>query len=318
MSIIDTSDPLTLALRRVINRAARKVLEARTWSFDIYDDGQTTLYAPIEKTESSIAAGDTTLTVSGTSAEKDLIVGSAARILVSAEASDTSTFNFLKTAYRVTEASHSGGTITMTIDPGFLESGTKTSPTLKIFSNSQALPATVRRVVSVRHLERPLQLEFVERHIDFDRMLPRQTDSFRDPEVAYVGSTVTNTQETGQSLVKRVGMMVWPPPSDKTELEYSFVRRHPTLTNATDELEGVPPHIEDLVVDRAHLYCLTSSIQNDIERAREVRADFRADMKNAMEEDEPALRRRLPRAPRIRHRFGDPWRRWDSRQIPAP
>ncbi len=195
------------------------------------------------------------------------------------------------------------------------------SPELVIFANQRRLPSTVAQVLSVRHEEQPLRLEFVDRHYDFDRWIPRSFDVFHDrPQEVYVGGTVSDTATSTTASVNRgMGMMIWPPNTSDISLDFSYAYRYADLSDATDEWPGVTEEVADLVVDRAFLYCLTSNIQNDPQRAREVRVDLRIDLATAKSNDRSDPNRR-----RVAHGFGSSSAtshantRWNTAQIPSP
>jgi hypothetical protein len=303
----DTTDELSTALLRIITKAARKVL-SHNWSFNIRLDGNITFEAPIEPSVPSISAGVSQIIFSGSTTDQATLVSQVSRFFVS----DATTYS--NTSYRVISSARSGSNITMAFTPGWLDVDI-TNPTVKIFSTEQMLPATVKKVLSVRHQERPLRLEFVEKHLDFDAVVPRQFDTFRDPEVAYVGANLTDTYTTGGDVVTRPGIMIWPPPAAKTSLQYSYTYLHPALTSDTDSYRGVPESVQDLIVDRSFLYCLTSSIKNDPARAKEVRGDYRLEFAREVQQDVPAFRRLIPRLSGSRRRIRSPWARWDDQEV---
>ncbi len=160
-----------------------------------------------------------------------------------------------------------------------------------------------------------MQLQFVEKHLDFDASIPRQFDSFRDPEIVYVGANITDTYETGGSSVTRQGMLIWPPPAAKTSLRYSYTYLHEALADDTASYNGVPESVQDLIVDRAFLYCLTSSIKNDPTRAKDVRADYRLEFAREILQDQPSFRRLIPRMSGSSRRLRSPWARWDKQEV---
>lgn len=310
-TVTSTTDVLSTALLAMIKKAGRKVL-AHTWSFNTRDDGQLTFEAPIEPTVSSIAADATSFTFTGTAAQLAALTKHAWRFFVS----DATTY--AQTTYRVTSVSLSGSTMTVNFNPAWLDDAI-TDPTVKLFANEQQCPTTVGRMLSIRHQERPLKLEFVERHLDFDASIPRQFDVFRDPEVVYAGGTVMNTfDSTGSSEDPQPGIMIWPPPAAATPLTYSYIYKHAALTSDTDTYAGVPEAITDLIVDRAFLYCLTSSLRNDPKRASQVRSDFQRDEARERREDRPALRRRIPRLFGSPSGIRNPWANWNSQSIESP
>jgi hypothetical protein len=221
------------------------------------------------------------------------------------------------TGYRVLTAAAAGGTNTLTLSQSVPVA--VTSGTIKLFANEARLASTVGKVLSARHEETPIRLAEVERHIAFDSLVPRDFDSFQaNPDLVYVGSTVTDTAASGTGT-QGMGMMIWPPQSARVVIHYSYQYAHAALSAATDTFAGVPNHVSDLIVDRAFLSCLTSNIQNDPERAIQVRRDFLVDLERAK-----SHKRRQPNRRRVLVPFGERGRRlhpnirWTTREISAP
>lgn len=308
---ISTTDELTQALILVINRAARNVLESHDWDFDVRNDGVQVFNAPIDETADAITAGDTTITYTGAASDVTTMLTQPTRMLITDASSEANT------GYRVLTAAAAGGTNTLTLSQSVPVA--VTSGTIKLFANEARLASTVGKVLSARHEETPIRLAEVERHIAFDSLVPRDFDSFQaNPDLVYVGSTVTDTAASGTGT-QGMGMMIWPPQSARVVIHYSYQYAHAALSAATDTFAGVPNHVSDLIVDRAFLSCLTSNIQNDPERAIQVRRDFLVDLERAK-----SHKRRQPNRRRVLVPFGERGRRlhpnirWTTREISAP
>lgn len=319
LTTIASTDEESAMMVRTLNRAARTVLESHQWPFDVRDDGHVLFDAPFtisDATGSTVLKDNTNVSWASQADYAEIVArlhGDPWRLLF------TDAATYPNTSYRVLNASgiaFSGGTVSLLISPGYLDATTNVEPDLYFFQNEALLPTTVRRVLSVRHQERPLQLDFVERHVAFDRAVPRQFDRTGQPEWVYVGGSVTSTYDTDQATAGTtgIGMMVWPLPNERTKLDYSYVYRHPELVNATDTLAGVPDRIVDLIVDRAWLYMLTSNAESDPALANQVRADWDAEYAEAKRQmrTDP-LRRRIPHRGFRR----SPWAEWDQQEIPS-
>lgn len=311
--IYDT-DEYTQTLIPIINKSASYILESRRWSFDKRHDGTIVFNAPIEFDAVGILANATSFSFFGTVLQNNVLVSQPTRMIVSNDPTSPNT------SYRILTSAPAFGTITVGLGHAFPATAVP-SASIKLFANEKRLPATVRHVLSVRHEETPVRLVEVERDLEYDSFLPRDFDAFQPiPDVVYTGGTVTDTYNTDyyESGETGMGMMIWPPPSERVVLHYSYVYRHPKMSAATDTLIGVPDSIISLIVDRSFYYCLTSNVEADKDRAAEVRRQLNTDMGISVLADRPAVNRRRIMRPVCAGSGVHPNARWSSREVPSP
>jgi hypothetical protein len=318
ISAVSSTDNLTQALIKLINRATKDVLESRSWSFDKRHDGRVE-YLPMS-TGTGVTTSSTVVRITDAAAERLFFSGNdrVARVRV------TSDSTYPDLSYRVTSADWvtNAGEITMTVDGGYSGStGTDATATWELYATDVALGTTVRKVLSVWDEEQPTQLYFFEDEIQGDRAWPSIADETGEPEGVVIGGTITASYDSDSVSAGTTGMRMslYPVPETNSQiLYYRYVYRHAEMSAATDTLTGVPDKIIRLIVDRAFYYCLASNIESDPIAAAHAAKQYRIDLELAGREDRVAPNRR-----RILRPYGGvfarhPNARWNTREVPSP
>ena len=317
VTIISATDDRTQALIPLINRATKSVLESRTWSFDKRHDGVATYRGLVTGTDvACILENPVYIEYSLTA----LSFFSSNTLAVRFRVTDDTVKPGL--SYRVNSAIVVGVTFGLAVTPvwsGETPINSSTS-SWELYATDVMLPSTVRRVLSVRDEEQPVQLYFSEDEIFKDRQVPRLSDETGDAKAVVVGGTMTTTTQTGVHAAPEKGMRmrVYPVPESDTFLYYSYVYSHPEMTAAADTLVGVPDRIISLIVDKAFYYCLASNIEADPVRAPQVMKQYRIDLELAGREDRVTPNRRGIMRPVGAHPGRHPNSRWNDREVPSP
>jgi hypothetical protein len=346
IATISSTDLLTTEIVELINDAGSEILEGDDWEFDVRHDGR--LWYPASQSgthglfgshwDDAVYENETTVflfyqddTDPGDVFEDMDLAGfrcSGNRMRARVVPTDSSFGNtswiistVIKGAnsFRLTTADNLYFTAPAQADPGDWTT----------YANEVVLPSAVKEVLSVRNEEEPIRLEFADREIQFDRAIPRSTDSFGSvPEVVIVGGTITSTARvsTGnpwdtisdETAVTGTGCMVWPIPSADIHLEYSYRVQHADLSEDTDEWSGVPQNVIRMIEWRAFQGALDSGIQNDPEAAQ--RAERQVEKRRLRAQ---ASQSRQPNRRRIPTAFGTRGHsrsraRWASQSITAP
>ena len=256
------TDKTGVAYLDFLNAAITTVLEERTWRFQQRSDGILKTIAKTTGTLGFFTNGDTYVSVQGTSTTQ--VSGSFKLRIVG-----TDDANYGNTNFGVASAINAGppppNNLLMYLDTAW--PGTSTGAgTVDLFSYEYQLPSTVRSVTGVVHQENPIALMFEDEQYTFDRLVPTPHDNISDqPQFVMVGGEV---QSTATSLLATgtyaTAIKVYPVPNSVLVLNYSYIYRQPILTVATDELNRVPPVVEDLIVDLATARVITS-LEKDIQ-----------------------------------------------------
>jgi len=319
ISAISATDQLTQALIRLINKSTKEVLGYKTWSFDKRTDGSATFLGPVEGTElTTHAAGSDNVVIDAAAGANAILTGRITRFRVS---NDTLHPDL---TYRViyVDPLKYVGRLTLYTDPYWIgeTSIAVTDATWQLFCVDYVLPSTVKKVLSVRDEEQPIQVEFSEKEIFWDRIEPRVTDSTGQPYTVIIGGTGTNTYnnllETGGD--SGMVMSIRPAPDTDYILYYDYVYAHPDMSAATDTLLGVPERIIQLIVDRSFYHCLNSDIEADPVRAAASAKQYRIDLELASREDRVSPNRRRVMRPVGAHVDRHPNYRWQTREVPSP
>lgn len=318
ISAIATSDELTTDLLKLINRAARSVLHERDWTFDTLEDGVASFMAPITGTTGSVTYGSPDFVfLPGTQAQITRITERPSRLVVTDDAS------FGNTSWKITRGDYIpllGGYVGLVLNSTFQGTTQSSTAAWTVYSDEIVLPSTVRRVLSVRHEETPIRLEFVQRNLIADSYQPRSYDRTQSqPELVMVGGGGTTTY-TGEATTATSGtlMRIWPPPSEAIILNYSYMREHAALSETTDSLLGVPETVIDLITQKAFYYGLISNLENDPRRADLVRRDYELDLVRVYAAYRPDPYRRNVPSMHGSSRLRNPYRRWPSTTVPSP
>ena len=314
IATISATDGLTQALILLVNKASKSVLESRTWSFDKRTDGEAAIDGPV--------AGSTVNHIAGPGF---IVEYSAAAFAMLTPNTMAVRFNMdddtvrPKLSYAVVNAARFGPLLSIVLSSDWLgEQGVSdTGRSWTLYTTDYILPSTVRKVLSVRDEEQPIQLYFTEDEIFTDRYSPRPLDDTGEGKCVIVGGTETASFATGSaSTGMRLRML--PVPVSDTMLYYTYVYRHPAMTAATDTLVAVPGNVIRLIVDKALYYCLSSNVEADMVRARRVESKYRVDFAVAATADRTAPNRRRVMDPGGAIYARHPNSRWDSREVPSP
>jgi hypothetical protein len=303
----------TLAAKKLINEAAREVVNGHEWSFNLREDKVAYFPAAITGTTASVIKNSTIGTLNDATTSSVLYGRDRRTKLMFTD--DTEHPN---TSYPVADLSVDANQTFTLVDA--YRGVTHTSGGFIFYIHELALPADVFQVVSVRNEEGPIQVEFVEKGTQFDAVVPRVTDSLQDrPYKVYVGGTLRTTSIAGTGTAYRTGMMVWPIPSDDVVLKYSYVRRADTLSDEDDELIGVPDEITDIIEWVAFQKALMGNMEDDPRRGNTLFKENEYRIKKAQSRDRPAMMRRKCMMPFVSRGLGRyAYRRWETTEVSGP
>jgi hypothetical protein len=342
VGVIGTQDPLTVEVVDLINDSGSEILEGNDWDFDTRHDGRLWFPAPYSGDAETFTWSlinintisvqllynqhDDTGEVFADQASIDAAgfrsSGNRLRSSIIFAGSEKGNTSFVLSSLDVGPTRFSLSPVDKFLIPPVSDSE------WMVHCNEQVLPSTVKEVLSVRNEEEPVQLEFVNRDIHFDRAIPRSTDRFGTiPEVVYVGGTLTSTTRTvtsedttltAEAAVSGIGCMVWPIPSADLHLQYTYRVQHADLALALDEWVGVPANIIRLIEWRAFQMALDSGIQNDPQAAARAERQVEKRMLRAQmtQSRQPNLRR-VPTSFGMQSRGGTRGR-WATQSITAP
>ncbi len=339
---ISTSDLLTTEIIDLINDAGSEILEGNDWEFDKRHDGR--LWYPSSQsgtfatlTENTIIEGETDvrLQLSGDAATGEVFDDVAAIDLAGFRCSGnrmrsrvvlTGATSFANTSWIITSVDLAISTMHLVIQDALKLDATAGDVAWTTYASEVVLPTNVKDVLSVRHEDNPLSLEFVDREMGFDKWVPRATDSYSTtPEVVTIGGTITSTArlDTGplwtgisaEAAVTGVGAMVWPIPSADIHIQFSYRVQHSDLSTATDTWTGVPDNVIHAIEWKAFQLAQLSGIQPDPEGARGSEREVERRIARALgNQSRQPNRRRVPRT-FGGHPHGNPRRRWASQSI---
>ena len=316
----------TQTLVDLLNMAADEHLNSHEWSFLVRHDAQA--WFPALRTETTGALpvnNSTTLLLNqsaanswdATDVSKFTAYSQTGRLLVRVKVTGGSTTP--ETSYPVDTLAATTG-FPAVLRSEFRGDSTATATAgFELYSNEFALPTSVRRVLSVRHQETPIRLEFVDKGEGLDRHVPRVTDhSSSQAEVAYVGGLVTGTGATTADQATGLGLMIWPLPSADMLVDYSYVYRFAELSADADEWTGVPLEHVRLIESMAFEKALDSNIEDDPSRASRLRGKNEQTRTRLVNADHKAPVRRVPDELGLPRNLANPRRRWSSQTVPTP
>lgn len=246
-------------LRDLVNEGKNQVLQLRDWDFDVRHDGALTTVANSTGSTLTLTPGTQQATINEAfPTEPDSFVG---RLVI------TSDDNFGDTAFRVSEWT-AAGVVTVPEMPSTLST---TTPTYSIFANEYVLPASIRKITSVRHQESDVRVEEINRRHRFDRFIQRPQETIDDqPSVVFVGGTLTPTTDGAFAAVNGLGFMPWPTPSSQLRFHFSYIVAHDDLDLVDDTLDDVDPQAVDLIVEMAYAKALQSDWGTDRIRGLDI------------------------------------------------
>lgn len=305
----------------LVQQAVREVVDDREWSFQIYDDGLAYFPGLYEDADTVTATQFSTSVTFDDATVDDRNKWASPRRSRIVFPEDT---KFPQQSYGIAEIQSTSSQLLTLVNPYYGDSFVATADAT-LYCHEMALPDGVESVVSVVDENGPLELVHVNKHLSFDSMVQRPLDATSDrPEIVYVGSTVQGTaynQTSGSNTVfplYNTGMMIWPVPSSDVLLRYSYQKRSTTLTDATDELVGVPLNIQDLIASVAFEKALMDNTEDDSRRAIRLRAENDERIKQLQALDAPDRHRRKAPMPFGGFAGPHPNARWDSRVVPSP
>jgi len=281
------TDRVGIAYLEMLNGAMTTVLEQRTWDFQRRHNGE--LYTvPSFSGSTSILPNPGNLDVffSDYTGSNATVAGPfVTRLIVLGDPIYGQTAFRLKEAFLVVttvagafENPWAGGNVGLT--------GWRT------VTYEYLLPSTVRQVIEVRSQEQDQPLEFGNDPAEFYRAFPRPQDELSDqPEVVVVGGEIEQTVLSGGLTAFGLAMLIWPVPSAEYVLNYSYVYRHPRLVLATDNLERVPPAVEDLIVDLTVARVIIE-LEKDVEHGIPIENKILRDLDRLHRNHEPAAGKR--------------------------
>jgi hypothetical protein len=255
-----------LAALDAVNTAMNEVLSSRQWEFDVR---QTQFVTKGRKTgvEVFLNEGASLIPISLDGLESEDVSGDFIVRCVpngSTEYGDTA----IRSLYSTIPLS---GISYLNIP--FTLAATETVTAGELFYSEYMLPETVKSVLRVTHQEETLTLDQVGASIEFDELYPRKQIEYDRPRVVSVGGLDLSTYlVTDDAPMPRLRAIVWPVPDDDYILDYQYVYRHPALTTGTDTLDGVPPEVEDLIVNLATAD-MQANFDRRVEEARAMRRD---------------------------------------------
>ena len=324
---LSPSTELTDPIVGLFNEAKDDVLGREDWDFLQRHEGSAFFPAPIEYTTDNTAgvsvaersvAGVITGSQFTASNESDFCSNSlVVRILIPGDTT------FPDTSHRLFYLDAVGATASFGFENTYRGSAVSLG-SFTIWSNEHILPATVRRVLSVRDEEGEFQLHFEDRTIELEKALPRPTQRFEDdPPIANVGGVGyethnNSTTEFNQTRNTGTVLSIWDPPNVAKDLKYSYIYNHADLSAETDTLEGVPDDIFRIIVRVAYQKALSSNIEADPNMARQVLGENELMIARAKTHYRPMPAVRRTPTPFGSRRSTRVNPRWDSKSVPAP
>lgn len=311
------SAPDLLVQIALVNRAVRKVLSRRAWSFLHRDDGYLFFPASFNGTNLQyFAAGATVVSLLDLPNAQTLRFGGVdvvAQLQVGVSEKPA-------TSYRISGIDATGFPVA-TIPIAF-QGAVLTALAYTLYTNTLALPSTVARLLSIRNEEGfAIRFETIDTFDDFDRLVPQDAERFGDePEIVAVGGqTVPTTRTSGATTTggtPGIAVRIFPAASSDIVLRYSYLYRPAALAADADALAGVPAEVQDLIVNTAFEDALYSNVEDDPRRGAAVKASNELAYRDLMATDRVDVGRRHVPAPFSSHRVPG-WRR-DYRAIPEP
>jgi len=277
----------------LINDAASDILGRRKWSFLNRDDGRAVFPPKFTGTgmELDRTVGGHTLKIPSPTGDQDRLM--TENVVMRFRSLEDSIIPNTSAAIATIVYSGIGPHYTVvTTEAWWGDEVSDATSTWDMFAYEHVLPATVGQVLSVRHEETPLALEFEERYVRFDHAVPRPQDSFAIPEVAVVGGLAATTEDSGGTQRYGVRMAVWPIPSAQTMLRYSYTYVPAALSAGTDVLTGVYENVVRLIEWRAVELAMAST-EKDPEQYAPITRVVAQMYAAAIESDKRAPARRL-------------------------
>lgn len=312
ISLVDEETATEVGL---VNDAAEEVFSEHSWEFLKFHDGQAFFPGKHETVGATTVSRGSSIIVLAPSAPAVPIAQQGnsfrARTVV------TTASQFPDVAYTVAQISTSAD-FRLTLDNRYRGPSGSGTETVVLFCHEAILPTTVREVLSIRQTEgASIRFDTIHRTKDFDEFYPEIGDNFSDQvrDVA-VGDSFPITSVDGETVVRNLGMTIYPAADTGVLLDYSYVYRHPRLADETDTFVGIPSEAEEYIVHKAYELALSSNIESDPRMAAFVARRNEGRLVRLKQRDlVDAGRRRVPTP------FGRYGRRHDAveyRGIPEP
>lgn len=326
---IETSDDVTQDLLIAFNDAKDTILNEHLWSFRKRDDGIASFPGKFSGTAFSSVLFSEVVTIDAVNLHTFFLGGSNSRFQLTNHSVQPNR------SYTIMSANTVAGNTEFVLGslwPG--EAGAYTDPQWITFTYEFTLPTTVGNVLSVRDEENDKQIPFADKDIQIDRIYPRPQVTFGDAELVFVGGTSTTTSTTDypqfengtdkqkeifarQSGITATRMVIWPPPTDTMQLQYSYVYVYPDVLETADALLGIPRNVEQIIIMQAFYALLVGNKEADVVRAKEVARWIELALAKAKITDKrDPLRRRIMR-PNGSAMGMNPNSRWASREVPS-
>lgn len=272
VTTIVLTDPMIVALVGCLNDAAEEVLQDRTWDFDVRHDGRAEYPAKTSGTEGTFTQGSGYASIDFSYLTYANLVGPF-RTHITID--NTAPRGDLQYTYLIDTAEPILGAGLLRHDIVLYQRYWEPSATGTLswttYSNEHILPTTVRRVLSVRHEDQPLKLQFIDREIDYDRMEPRPVDTVQDTSsLVMVGGSSENTSSEYYGVspglyppaaaTNGIVMMIDVVPEYRLYLDYTYVYRHAEMASDDDTLAHVP----DVVVSIIESVALQKAYESEI------------------------------------------------------
>lgn len=259
------------AILDAVNAAVAVIFETWDWECDLRHDGALITFPHTTYTGRDVTASTYSQISSSGSTEYTALADAevkraSLRVVVTTDA------NLGDTALRVDYVWYStfSTTSNAVLDSVGLTAATATAA-VEYMANEYALPATVRKVLSVRHQESNVRLEETDQCQTFDRIVQRPHETISDnPELVVVGGMVRMTEDVGSTAglptpytpeyQYGLGFWVYPTPSTSMRLDYSYLVKHEDMAETTDTLANVDRVLEDFVVQLAYARCINNFV----------------------------------------------------------
>ena len=284
------TDTLSPAVLDAVNAAMHEVLETAEWSFLARHDGELSVVPRTQYTASFLVTNGSA-TISNVGQVDDATYRGSFRTRLVVTGSPTHG----QTSFAVASTDRPGISDRYHCDTTWPGASNDISTLYDgtVYVVDYQLPTTVRDVLSVRHEEDEVKVQFIDRTETFDTYIPTaHLEDSDSPDLVIVGGQVTSTFEYGVGSASRaLGLMVWPLPTEAYVLSYSYRYLQPDLSATTDTIDA-PNSIVDLIVDKATARMYRSAVSNDPDMAERIEADVARRYQRLLHQDSPMPQRR--------------------------
>lgn len=237
--------PETLLALDLVNQAIRDLTAQRDYPWNIRSDGVVQIRAEQTGTATCSITGTTIgITSFPTSTVTDVTGSTFVAKLIATDAT-----NHPNTPLRILNGTITAGTYSGTLAQQHPDTPI-TNSDWRMYFNVYLLPDTVAKVLSARYHERSIRVVELGPHATWDEYFPNDYEVTGSPEVIGVGGMASSTPQTGTDATEGLRLSVWPVPTIKTRLMYTYKERIAELTATTSTLVAPSEFVDD-VVDRA-------------------------------------------------------------------